>query len=74
MNSKGNLPEDARLRAKDAAQSAQPWMERLARLGYTTEGAVYALIGLLAAGRVRRECRGLCGSRFQRCGVSSWYG
>jgi hypothetical protein len=50
MNSKGNLPEDARLRAKDAAQSAQPWMERLARLGYATEGVVYALIGLLAAG------------------------
>ena len=50
MSFKGNLPEDARLRAKDAAQSAQPWMERLARLGYATEGAVYALIGLLAAG------------------------
>ncbi len=50
MSSKGNLPEDAKRRAKDAAQSARPWMERLARLGYATEGAMYALIGLLAAG------------------------
>src|SRR5215211_5893369 len=50
MSSKGNLSEDAKLHAKDAARSARPWMERLARLGYATEGAVYALIGLLAAG------------------------
>ena len=50
MNSKGGLTEDAKHHAKDAAQSAQPWMERLARLGYATEGAVYSLIGLLAAG------------------------
>jgi Domain of Unknown Function (DUF1206) len=50
MNSKGDLTEDAKHHAKDAAQSAQPWMERLARLGYATEGAVYSLIGLLAAG------------------------
>lgn len=50
MNSKGNLSEDAKLHAKDAAQRARPWMERLARLGYATEGAVYTLIGLLAAG------------------------
>ena len=50
MSSKSNLSEDARLRAKDAARSARPWMERLARLGYATEGAVYTLIGLLAAG------------------------
>ncbi len=50
MSSKGNLPEDAKRYAKDAAQSARPWMERLARLGYATEGVVYTLIGLLAAG------------------------
>jgi hypothetical protein len=50
MSSKNNLSEDAKLHAKDAAQRARPWMERLARLGYATEGAVYALIGLLAAG------------------------
>src|SRR5215213_11802536 len=47
MSSKGDLTKDAQHHAKDAAQ---PWMERLARLGYATEGAVYALIGLLAAG------------------------
>ena len=51
MNSKGDLSEDATLQAKNAAQkSARPWLERLARLGYATEGAMYALIGLLAAG------------------------
>src|SRR5918911_368144 len=50
MSSKSNLSEDARFRAKDAARSARPWLERLARLGYATEGAMYALIGLLAAG------------------------
>jgi hypothetical protein len=50
MSSKGNLSEGAKLHAKDAARRAQPWMERLARLGYATEGAVYALIGVLAAG------------------------
>src|SRR5215217_2649724 len=46
MSSKGDLTKDAQHLAKDAAQ---PWMERLARLGYATEGAVYSLIGLLAA-------------------------
>src|SRR5918997_4026893 len=50
MSSRNNLSEDAKLHAKDAARRAQPWMERLARLGYATEGAVYSLIGLLAAG------------------------
>src|SRR5215213_3773431 len=48
--SKGDLSGGARLRAENAAQSARPWMERLARLGYATEGALYTLIGLLAAG------------------------
>lgn len=50
MGSKENLAEDAKLHTKDTAQRARPWMERLARLGYATEGAVYALIGLLAMG------------------------
>jgi hypothetical protein len=50
MSSRNNLSEDAKLHAKDTVRRAQPWMERLARLGYATEGAVYALIGLLAAG------------------------
>src|SRR5215217_490428 len=50
MSSKGDLSEDATLQAKNAAQKrARPWMERLARLGYATEGAMYTLIGLLAA-------------------------
>ena len=49
MSSKGDLSEDARLQAKNAAQRARPWMERLARLGYATEGAMYTLMGLLAA-------------------------
>ena len=50
MSSKDHLSEDAELRAKNAARSARPWLERLARLGYATEGAMYTLIGLLAAG------------------------
>jgi hypothetical protein len=50
MSSEDNLSEDTKLHAKEAAQRARPWMERLARLGYATEGALYALIGLLAAG------------------------
>jgi hypothetical protein len=50
MSSKGDLSEDATLQAKKAARSARPWLERLARLGYATEGAMFTLIGLLAAG------------------------
>jgi hypothetical protein len=50
MNSKGNLSEDAKLYSQDTARHARPWMERLARLGYATEGAIYVLIGLLAVG------------------------
>jgi hypothetical protein len=50
MSSKGNLSEDAKLQAKNAVHSARPWMERFARLGYATEGAMYTLIGVLAAG------------------------
>jgi hypothetical protein len=48
--SKGDFTKGAKHQTKDAAQSARPWMERLARMGYATEGAVYSLIGLLAAG------------------------
>src|SRR5215210_7402145 len=50
MSSKGGHSEDAKLQARNAARSARPWLERLARLGYATEGAMYTLIGLLAAG------------------------
>jgi hypothetical protein len=39
MSSKGDLTKDAQHHAKDAAQSAQPWMERLARLGYASGGS-----------------------------------
>lgn len=35
-------------RIGSAARSASPWIERLARLGYASKGAVYSLIGLLA--------------------------
>lgn len=40
----GNQAEQA---AQDAA--ANPWVERLARLGFAAKGIVYALVGLLAA-------------------------
>ena len=50
MSSKGDFSEDASVQAKNAARSARPWLGRLVRLGYATEGAMYALIGLLAAG------------------------
>src|SRR5215210_7282839 len=50
MNSKGDPSQDAKVQAKNAANDVRPWMERLARLGYATEGALYTLIGLLAAG------------------------
>lgn len=48
MRSNENLSADVRLHAKDTAQRARPWIERFARWGYATEGAVYTLIGLLA--------------------------
>ncbi len=34
--------------ARQAAQEAKPWVERLARLGYTAKGVVYTVIGWLA--------------------------
>lgn len=40
---------DAREQVADAAHDAAPWLERLARLGYMSKGAVYFTIGLLAA-------------------------
>ena len=53
MDSKGYLSEEARLQAENATESARPWMERLARLRYATEGALYAL----------RPAGGGCGSQ-----------
>ena len=35
-------------RAKSQARQAKPWLERLARLGFLSKGAVYLTIGLLA--------------------------
>jgi Domain of Unknown Function (DUF1206) len=63
MSSKGDLSEDAALQAKYAAQSARPWMERLARLGYATEGAMYTFIGLLAARVAFGTCDHATGQR-----------
>lgn len=34
----------------EAAQHANPWLERLARLGYVAEGTVYVVVGTLAIG------------------------
>lgn len=45
--STGNATHRAGQFAKDAA--ANPWIERLARLGFAAKGIVYALVGLLAA-------------------------
>ncbi|MBW4693875.1 MAG: DUF1206 domain-containing protein [Lyngbya sp. HA4199-MV5] len=43
----GNAGQQAEQVAKRAA--ANPWIERLARLGFAAKGLVYALVGLLAA-------------------------
>ena len=43
----GSAGDQAEQVAKDAA--ANPWVERLARLGFAAKGIVYALVGLLAA-------------------------
>ena len=34
--------------AKAGGQRAQPWLERLARLGFLAKGLVYATVGALA--------------------------
>lgn len=36
-------------RMPDAAAAAAPWIERLARLGYASKGAVYTIVGALTA-------------------------
>jgi hypothetical protein len=60
MSSKGGLTKGAQHHAKDAVQSARPWMEQLARLGYATEGALYSLIGLQAAGAALAKEGAVC--------------
>lgn len=48
-----SLPASATHRAREgatqAAHEAKPWIERLSRAGYAAKGAVYLLVGLLAA-------------------------
>ena len=38
--------------AKRAAQDASPWVERVARFGHATKGAVYSAVGALAVATV----------------------
>ena len=45
----GNLPNQAEHQARRAAGAARPWIEPLARAGYTAKGVVYVLVGLLAS-------------------------
>nr|MBA3438683.1 DUF1206 domain-containing protein [Pyrinomonadaceae bacterium] len=42
---------DAKYQAEQTVKraAASPWVERLARLGYAAKGAVYIVVGLLAA-------------------------
>jgi hypothetical protein len=40
--------EQVAAKANDVAQSADPWIERLARLGYAVRGILYMTVGLLA--------------------------
>jgi hypothetical protein len=41
--------DGARVQAHAAARQASPWIEPLSRLGYAAKGAVYVLVGVLAA-------------------------
>jgi len=49
-NTPENTGREATRRAEEAAGQASPWLERLARFGYATKGAVYCLRGMLAVG------------------------
>ena len=45
----GDSPiEETKQQAEDAVRRASPWVDRLARVGYTAKGVVYATIGVLA--------------------------
>ena len=54
----GDAGRDAGNHAKEAARRAGPWVGRIARVGYTAKGVVYATIGVLAM----REALGEGGS------------
>jgi hypothetical protein len=47
-NPKKNAEQEAEHDAKQAAQEASPWVDRIARTGYATKGAVYLVVGALA--------------------------
>jgi hypothetical protein len=57
-SSVGDAGRDAGNHAKEAARRAGPWVGRIARVGYTAKGVVYATIGVLAM----REALGEGGS------------
>ncbi|HZC84133.1 MAG TPA: DUF1206 domain-containing protein [Rubrobacter sp.] len=49
-NPRKNAEQEATHDAKQAAQEASPWVDRIARAGYATKGAVYLVVGALAIG------------------------
>jgi hypothetical protein len=49
-NKRKNAEQEAEHDAKQAAQEASPWVDRIARSGYVTKGAVYLVVGALAIG------------------------
>jgi hypothetical protein len=49
-NLEGNTKQEAEHQAHEAAQEASPWVDRIARFGYVTKGAVYLVVGALAVG------------------------
>jgi hypothetical protein len=49
-NTPKNAGRKAERRAGEAARQASTWLERLARFGYAAKGAVYIIMGALAAG------------------------
>ena len=50
----GRIPGagDAERAAREAGREAAPWIEKFARFGYAAKGAVYVLVGVIAAAAV----------------------
>jgi hypothetical protein len=46
----GDTEQEVEHQAEEAAQEASPWVDRIARFGYVTKGAVYVVVGALAVG------------------------
>ena len=46
----GDTEQEAEHQAEEAAQEVSPWVDRIARFGYVTKGAVYLVVGALAVG------------------------